>query len=239
MKNELWVADTYPNIKFANNIHSYGGYFMWSPGAYIVPGRITLPAPNIGIEAYFFAGADLVLGRIKEERNTVILSERTGRSWTCSTRPRATAPTTSGTGKGSCPTPSRRAPTSSGPPRRGRRSRAWASSPTYEPEGRYEALEFASGNYGLLETALQYAFDTEPPVADIVPDGGASQTPIRATFEYVNEPAVIYYTLDGSEPTLASTKWEAQGPRHAGPGVPVRGSGVTGHAQVDRPGHQG
>ena len=56
MKNEHWVVDTYPNIKFANNIHSYGGYFMWSPGAYIVPGRVTLPTPNIGIEAYFFAG---------------------------------------------------------------------------------------------------------------------------------------------------------------------------------------
>ena len=78
MKNEHWVVDTYPNIKFANNIHSYGGYFMWAPGAYIVPGRITLPSPNIGIEAYFFAGADLVLGRIEEDRGTVILPERTG-----------------------------------------------------------------------------------------------------------------------------------------------------------------
>ncbi len=34
IKNEKWVADTYPNIKFANNIHSFGGYFMWAPGAY-------------------------------------------------------------------------------------------------------------------------------------------------------------------------------------------------------------
>ncbi|HET6771645.1 MAG TPA: M14 family metallopeptidase, partial [Actinomycetota bacterium] len=57
-KNEQWLVDTYQNIKFSNNIHTYGGYFMWSPGAYVVPGRITLPAPNIGIEAYFFAGAD-------------------------------------------------------------------------------------------------------------------------------------------------------------------------------------
>ena len=31
-KNELWVVDTYANIKFAVNVHSYGGYFMWSPG---------------------------------------------------------------------------------------------------------------------------------------------------------------------------------------------------------------
>jgi len=62
------VVDTFSNIKFAMNVHSYGGYYMWSPGAYIFPGRITLPAPNIGIEAYFFAGANLVLNRIKEDR---------------------------------------------------------------------------------------------------------------------------------------------------------------------------
>ena len=35
IKNELWVADTFSNIKFSNNIHSFGGYFMWAPGAYL------------------------------------------------------------------------------------------------------------------------------------------------------------------------------------------------------------
>ncbi|HET6549068.1 MAG TPA: M14 family metallopeptidase, partial [Solirubrobacter sp.] len=32
IKNEHWVVDNFPNIKFANNVHSYGGYFMWAPG---------------------------------------------------------------------------------------------------------------------------------------------------------------------------------------------------------------
>ena len=50
-RNEKWVADTFPNIKFMNNIHSYGGYFMWAPGSYKDDGfRTTAPAPNIGIE---------------------------------------------------------------------------------------------------------------------------------------------------------------------------------------------
>jgi len=35
IKNELWVADTFDNIKFSNNIHSFGGYFMWAPGTYL------------------------------------------------------------------------------------------------------------------------------------------------------------------------------------------------------------
>jgi hypothetical protein len=88
--------------------------------------------------------------------------------------------------------------------------------PNFATEGNLEALEFSSGNYGLLEVALAYALDTTPPVANIVPDGGASQTPIQATFEYGNEPSVIYYTLDGTAPTTSSQTWEAQGPRLPG-----------------------
>ncbi len=71
--------NTFPNIKFANNIHSYGGYFMWAPGAYKNDGfRTTAPAPNIGIEQYFFAAGEKILKRIKDSRGTVILPERTG-----------------------------------------------------------------------------------------------------------------------------------------------------------------
>ena len=29
IRNEQWVADTFPKIKFAINIHTHGGYFMW------------------------------------------------------------------------------------------------------------------------------------------------------------------------------------------------------------------
>ena len=76
--NEHWIADTFKGIKFANNIHTHGGYFMWAPGAYKSAGRVTLPAPNIGIEKYFFEVADTILSHIKSSRNTVILPQRTG-----------------------------------------------------------------------------------------------------------------------------------------------------------------
>ena len=79
IKNELWVADTFTNIKFSNNIHSFGGYFMWAPGTYL-PNRdegVAVHA-NIGIEKYFFEAGDRILNRIKSVRGTVILPERTG-----------------------------------------------------------------------------------------------------------------------------------------------------------------
>ncbi len=79
IKNELWVADTFTNIKFSNNIHSFGGYFMWAPGSYL-PNRDEGEAvhANIGVEKYFFEAGDRILNRIKTVRGTVILPERTG-----------------------------------------------------------------------------------------------------------------------------------------------------------------
>src|SRR5215218_10428241 len=79
IKNELWIADKFKNIKFSNNIHSFGGYFMWAPGAYLPDrGEGEAVHANIGVEKYFFAAGDRILNRIKEVRNTVILPERTG-----------------------------------------------------------------------------------------------------------------------------------------------------------------
>ena len=52
---------------------------MWAPGSYKNDGfRTTAPAPNIGIEKYFFQAGEKILKRIKDSRGTVILPERTG-----------------------------------------------------------------------------------------------------------------------------------------------------------------
>ena len=51
---------------------------MWAPGAYKAAGRVTLPAPNIGIERYFFDVADTILSHIRSSRNTAILPQRVG-----------------------------------------------------------------------------------------------------------------------------------------------------------------
>ncbi|MEU7850436.1 M14 family metallopeptidase [Micromonospora parva] len=71
-RNEVWLVDTFPNIKLSMNTHSYGGYFMWPPGAYKAEGREVLPRVDQGTEAYFWTASDYILSRVQEYRGTAI-----------------------------------------------------------------------------------------------------------------------------------------------------------------------
>src|SRR4029079_19732411 len=73
-------------------------------------------------------------------------------------------------------------------------------------EGFHEAQEFSSGNYGLMQSALEYANYTTPPVVQATGKSVANATQdVRVTS---NEASSIYYTLDGSTPTENSTEWK-------------------------------
>jgi hypothetical protein len=292
IQNELWIADTFKNIKFSNNIHSFGGYFMWAPGTYLPDrGEGAAVHANIGVEKYFFQAGDRILNRIKEVRNTAILPERTGpiadvlysaagnsadEHWynrgviaysfeTGADRFGALEQTTvsvaapaGATGVRSnnrnlftplekvtfdpglateetrtvqsvtANNPTSPAPNiffteplqfahAAGAVMRGQdlTQSGVGFQPPYDTEGKFEALEFAAGNYGLLESAYDYSKDDKGPEV-IMTGARSSSTPITTTFQYVSEPAVIRYTTDGSKPSSTSTLWDSTGPREPG-----------------------
>jgi hypothetical protein len=288
IKNELWVADTFKNIKFSNNIHSFGGYFMWAPGTYL-PDRSEGEAvhANIGIEKYFFAAGDRILNRIKDHRGTAILPARTGpiadvlysaggnsadehwyrrniiaysfetgadryvnTSLSVASEVGATgirAQNRNGydtgdqiivdAGTANAETRVVSSVINPNPPSPapnvilteplsqahavgavlggGTLQQGVGFQPDYSLEGKHEALEFAAGNYGLLESAFDYARDRTPPQVRMT-GPTVSREPIDTTFEFVNEPSVIHYTTDGSRPTEASPVWDSTGPREPG-----------------------
>ena len=289
IQNEFWVADTFSNIKFSNNIHSFGGYFMWAPGTYLPDrGEGEAVHANIGVEKYFFEAGDRILNRIKDVRNTVILPERTGPiadvlysaagnsadehwynrdviAYSFETGADLYFATTSvaaaagadairiGTGgiaylkpgdrltvgargpnaetrtvesvvrpnpQGQAPNVVFTAALANAHPAGTRVEGAALQTgvgfqPDYETEGKHEALEFAAGNYGLLESALDYARDKKPPQVRMT-GPTRSAGPIETTFEWINEPSVIRYTMDGSKPTEDSPLWDSTGPREPG-----------------------
>ncbi|MFC7550871.1 M14 family zinc carboxypeptidase [Plantactinospora sp. GCM10030261] len=77
-RNVIDLARAHSNIRFAMNVHSYGGYFMWPPGAYRAEGRITLPRPSIDESAMFLASARRIVGAIASDRGTVTWPSQTG-----------------------------------------------------------------------------------------------------------------------------------------------------------------
>jgi hypothetical protein len=291
IQNELWIADTFSNIKFSNNIHSFGGYFMWAPGTYLPDrGEGDAVHANIGVEKYFFEAGDQILNRIKEHRNTVILPERTGpiadvlysaggnsadEHWYVrgtiaysfetgadryanttlslaapagatgirvgnrngydagdkirigfgtANEETATVAAVVNPGGQNPPSPNpnviltaplQRAHAAGEIIQGGTLQSAVGFQPDYATEGKHEALEFAAGNLGLLESAYDYAHDRSAPKVKMT-GPTRSAVPIETTFEYEKEPAVIRYTTDGSTPTNSSALWDSTGPREPG-----------------------
>jgi hypothetical protein len=207
-RNEVWLTQTFPNIKFAMNTHSYGGYFMWPPGAYKLDGRQTLPSVGLGTEEYFWAASDHILDKVQQWRGTAIWPGRTG--------PVADVLYSA-------------AGNSADEHWYNRGIIGWdfeVGADKYDPatgdfnavgfqpdfaEGHEEAMEFANGQIGILEVALAYSKDKTPPSSTL---SISARNPGSTAFTFSeNEPSTIYYTLDGSRPTLTSPRLTSAGLR--------------------------
>jgi Zinc carboxypeptidase/Chitobiase/beta-hexosaminidase C-terminal domain len=208
--NEVWLTETFPNIEFAMNTHSFGGYFMWSPAAY-TPDRTTLPRPDLATEDYFFAASETILSRIKQFRGTVVWPGRTGP---------VVDVLYSAAGNSGDEHYYDDALTNDpdiyawdfevGVPLWDEDTQRWDENatgffwPDFETEGFAQAMEFANGWYGILEVARRFAHDNVAPDSVANVDGrGVYTGPVDVFFE-TSEPATVYYTTDGSRPTFDS-----------------------------------
>ncbi|MDA0181507.1 M14 family zinc carboxypeptidase [Solirubrobacter phytolaccae] len=215
-RNESWIQTTFRNIKFANNIHSSGGYFMWPPGAY-TPTRETLPYPPYGTLNFFDQAAKQVLDGIKSHRRLAVRPQKTGPVidvlYSAAGNSADEAYYKNGiigydfeigdsNNEYKNPATGVISECSAGqqPPF------GDSTNDCLDNEGWHESMEFASGNYGLMQSALDYARDTAAPVVEAV-SGSVSAGKIDVRFTS-NEASSIYYTLDGSTPTTASTEWK-------------------------------
>ncbi|MPZ53540.1 MAG: hypothetical protein GEU79_12545 [Acidimicrobiia bacterium] len=236
----MWLTETYDNILFAMNTHSFGGYFMWSPGAYIADGRVPLPRPPIGTEEYFFAASADILDRIKAYRGTVVHPGRTGPVID------VLYSAAGNSGDEHYYTDDLEGPD----------IYAWDFEvgadlwdgeewespgffwPDFETEGFHQAMEFSNGWIGMMEVALEFSQDDQAPSSSInVDQRGWYSGPVDVVFT-TSEAATIHYTLDMSKPTLDSPTLERDGLRDGAAPLEITETTVLRWFAVDETGNQ-
>ncbi|MGH8824210.1 MAG: M14 family metallopeptidase [Jiangellaceae bacterium] len=218
-RNEVWLTEEFENIRFAMNVHSYGGYFMWPPGAYIAAGRIPLPHPTVGEENYFWASSSHILSAVQDWRGTAVWPGRTGPVSDVLYSAAGNSADEHWYNRGIF---------------------GWdfeVGADLWDPEegdwdgvgfqppfaeGFQEAMEFSNGLVGLLEVARAHGNDVTPPQTTLV------LTDEGVTFD-ATEPVSIHYTLDGSRPTYASPMVSSAGLREGAAAIPLESGTTTVH----------
>jgi Zinc carboxypeptidase/Chitobiase/beta-hexosaminidase C-terminal domain len=220
-RNLIWVADNHPNIRFSMNLHSSGNYFMWAPGAYIVPGRITLPRPDPAEEAYFYLSAERILTAIKDYRGLSVTPARTG--------PVADVLYSAAGNSG---------------------DHLWYANhifawdfevgTSFQPnwtEAHAETMEFSNGLEEMMRVAYDWSRDNKPPKSRLLPGEGTYSGPQEMNFVTPSEPAIIYYTLDGSRPDYSSLRLVSQGARQGAAPITISATTTVKWFSVDMAGN--
>ncbi|AVT35816.1 M14 family metallopeptidase [Plantactinospora sp. BB1] len=203
-RNLDWLASR-PNIKFSMNLHSSGNYFMWSPGAYATPGRISAPRPTLGEESFFWGASSRILTSIKRHRNMAVTPARTG--------PISDVLYSAAGNSGDMLWY-----------RYGIYAWNFEVGTSFQPEwaeAHDETMEFANGLVELMRVARDFDTDRRRPESGLSVTRSATPGMVDVRFE-VSEPAAVFYTLDGRKPTYSSTLYGSAGIREGGETLTVR-----------------
>ena len=193
-KNVDWVPSTFDNIKFSMNLHSSGNYFMWSPGSYATPGRISAPRPSLADESFFWAASSRILTAIKTWRGSSVTPARTG--------PISDVLYSAAGNSGDMLFY-----------KHGLYAWNFEVGSSFQPNwttARNEYMEFANGLVELMRVAHDFDKDHQRPESTVSVAPGDSGDTRTVSFN-ITEPAAVYYTLDGSNPTYASSVLASSG----------------------------
>lgn len=223
-QNVIWLVKTFPNVKFFMTVHSNGGQLFWQPGAYKSPGRETMPRPGLRDESNYWHMAERILSHVKSHQQTVVQPQNVGGSadvlYSSAGNVRENLYYVYGIYAfgwevgGSVWNPE---------------TKRWVGGSFQPPfsRGYGETMEYANGIVEMFRIAMEYGLDNAAPVSQlyVAPEPGeapgdnlAAGVHTRAVNVHfrLNEPADIYYTTDGSRPTLDSAKYKASGIREFG-----------------------
>ena len=204
-KNLDWLASR-PNIEFAMNLHSSGNYFMWSPGSYATPGRISAPRPTLEEESFFWGASSRILTAIKQHRGLSVTPARTG--------PISDVLYSAAGNSGDMLwykygiyAWNFEVGTSFQPP--------WEGPNPNSASAHQESQEYSNGLVELMRVAYAFGKDSTRPESFLVVTPSATPGMVNVKFD-VTEPAAVFYTTDGSAPTYSSTLYASAGIREAG-----------------------
>lgn len=210
-KNSIWLAENFRNIKFMMSVHSNGGQLFWQPGAYIANGRITTPRPPLGHESFYWQSASRILSQVRAtKRQTVVTPENVGGSsdvlYSSAGNVREDMYFNYGIFAFGWEVGGSVYNTETGEFQDGSFQPDWVGSENLI-SGHGETLEYANGIIEMFRIAADFGRDKTPATSSLTPGGRQFDSPTGMRFE-TSEPATVYYTTDGSRPTLQSPRYK-------------------------------
>ena len=209
------------------NLHSSGNYFMWSPGAYTTPERLSSPRPSLEEESSFWGASARILSEIKRYRGMSVTPARTG--------PISDVLYSAAGNSGDMLWYKHgvyawnfEVGTQFQPP--------FSSEDPTGASAHAESQEFANGLIELMRVAYDFDKDSQRPTSSVKVSASSETGMVDLTFE-VSESAAVFYTLDGSKPTYESTLYGTAGIREGAEVVTVPAGTTVSWFSVDSAGN--